>query len=163
MRGFTGWDARGILRIDGAYVVTGSPDRSILARTCHTCDELTMTANLSPTCNRKAASFGVTTSCKSCRNKRRQDRLTSEDGRRTARRQKRRTYKRKRMQTADAARRARYQWTGPEFEVISRTDLTRVEMAIMLGRSLAAVTNARRRLGVTAGKERRVLDGATTS
>lgn len=39
-----------------------------------------------------------------------------------------------------------YLWTGPELEVISREDLTAPQAAAMLGRTIAAVTNQRKRL-----------------
>lgn len=42
--------------------------------------------------------------------------------------------------------RNRVQWTGPELELASRPDLTAKAVALMLGRSLYAVTNMRRRL-----------------
>lgn len=53
-------------------------------------------------------------------------------------------------ETGDRARRHRYQWTGPELEVIARTDLTVREQALLLGRTYKAVRNKRSQL--TAGE-----------
>lgn len=56
----------------------------------------------------------------------------------------------KRFRALNEATRGRskhgYQWTGPELEIASRSDLSVNEAAEMLGRSLAAVANARARV-----------------
>jgi hypothetical protein len=42
--------------------------------------------------------------------------------------------------------RSGYQWTGPEFEIITRDDLSVRQAALMTGRSMAAVQVKRNRL-----------------
>lgn len=46
----------------------------------------------------------------------------------------------------ESARRNYYIWTGPELEIVSRTDLTASAAAKILGRTIAAVNNQRRLL-----------------
>lgn len=50
-------------------------------------------------------------------------------------------------QTLEAARNHRKRWTGPEYEVLGRDDLTAEQKAEMLGRTFFAVQNKLRRLG----------------
>lgn len=49
-------------------------------------------------------------------------------------------------ETQAAATRHYREWTGPELEVAARTDLSARQVALMLGRTLSAVKNIRRRL-----------------
>lgn len=49
-------------------------------------------------------------------------------------------------QTLESATRYGLQWTGPELEVASRTDLTATEIALMLGRSYSSVKTIRKKL-----------------
>lgn len=49
-------------------------------------------------------------------------------------------------QTRESAMRNGQEWTGPELEILSRTDLTTRQMALMLGRTYAAVSHAKHRL-----------------
>lgn len=49
-------------------------------------------------------------------------------------------------QTLDQAARRGQQWTGPELELVARTDLTSREVAAMIGRTYYAVAKARERL-----------------
>lgn len=51
-------------------------------------------------------------------------------------------------QTRETARRYGDQWTGPELELLARTDLTLKEKAVMLGRTWYAVRTMRTRLRV---------------
>ncbi len=46
----------------------------------------------------------------------------------------------------ETARRYGYEWTGPELELAARKDLTATQVAAMIGRTVAAVMTARRRL-----------------
>jgi hypothetical protein len=49
-------------------------------------------------------------------------------------------------QTRETASRHYCQWTGPELELAAREDLSAREVAVMIGRTLAAVQYMRRRL-----------------
>jgi hypothetical protein len=49
--------------------------------------------------------------------------------------------------TTDNARRHRQAWTSSELETVGRDDLTVMQIALMLGRTYAAVATARQRLG----------------
>lgn len=49
-------------------------------------------------------------------------------------------------ETREKASRNGYQWTGPELELAAREDLSAREVAIMIGRTLAAVQYMRRKL-----------------
>lgn len=57
-----------------------------------------------------------------------------------------RLYMERRNRTADRAKRQRQQWTGPELEIASRTDLSITEIALLLGRTYSAVVNVRVKL-----------------
>lgn len=48
--------------------------------------------------------------------------------------------------TRPTASRSRQQWTGPELEMAARGDLTARQVALMTGRTYAAVQNMRKRL-----------------
>jgi hypothetical protein len=48
--------------------------------------------------------------------------------------------------TIDSARHHREMWTGPQLEIAAREDLTAKQVAVMTGRTLHAVNNARSRL-----------------
>jgi|SRR5581483_4478948 len=47
-----------------------------------------------------------------------------------------------------SAHRWGYQWTGPELEIASRSDLTAIQVAQMLGRTVSAVQNKRQQLRI---------------
>ena len=49
-------------------------------------------------------------------------------------------------ETLAHATRYRQQWTGPELEIVARTDLTTKQIALTLGRTRASVMHARRKL-----------------
>ena len=51
-------------------------------------------------------------------------------------------------QSLETARRNGFQWTGPELELIARSDLTAEQASAMLGRTYFAVVRMRRRLRV---------------
>lgn len=57
----------------------------------------------------------------------------------------------------ESAKRHRYEWTGPELEMVSRDDLTASELAEGLGRTVAAVQAMRKRLAAGDIKMHRLL------
>lgn len=57
-----------------------------------------------------------------------------------------RWHQRAQAKTAEQAKRHGQQWTGPELEVAARDDLSLVEIATLLGRTLGAVRQVRQRL-----------------
>jgi hypothetical protein len=75
-------------------------------------------------------------------------------------------------QTLEGATRHGQQWTGPELEVAGRSDLTTREVALMLGRTFAAVSNVRKKLkgdpktimtaGIPRGSERQDNNSSET-
>lgn len=65
-----------------------------------------------------------------------------EEGRENSRRK----WKGEQEKTLNVATRNRHEWTGPELELASRTDLTARELALLLGRTYAAVKTMRYKL-----------------
>lgn len=57
-------------------------------------------------------------------------------------------------ESLDAATNHYKEWTGPEMEILTRSDLTRREKAAMLGRTYDAVTNMLAKLDVDPRKQR---------
>lgn len=55
-------------------------------------------------------------------------------------------YNSSQAETLEKARRRGQQWTGAELEIAARPDLTAKEVALMLGRTFAAVEKMRRKL-----------------
>jgi hypothetical protein len=64
-----------------------------------------------------------------------------------------RHYGRVQAETASAARRHGRVWTGPELEIAARDDLSNKEIALMLGRTYAAVDHARRGIKIDPRKQ----------
>lgn len=61
----------------------------------------------------------------------------------------RRHQARKQAETLEKAGRHYYRWTGDELELASRKDLTTKEVALLIGRSYAAVKNMRQKLSAS--------------
>jgi hypothetical protein len=61
-------------------------------------------------------------------------------------RRTRQGYVKKQNSTLEKATRHYYRWTGPELELASREDLSAKDVALMIGRSYAAVLSMRRKL-----------------
>lgn len=57
-----------------------------------------------------------------------------------------RKHQKRQAKSLDTASRRGYQWTGPEFELLARDDLSNVQLAEMLGRTFHAVRFMRHQL-----------------
>lgn len=66
-------------------------------------------------------------------------RYTTQDQRNVDKNNRARYHRKRNAETLDKAHRLRAQWTGPELEVVARTDLTPMQKAQILGRSVSGV------------------------
>lgn len=126
------------------------PPRSLpyraLARSCPTCGDLLTTPD-----DLLRADAGPTPRCPPCDVREviaYQRERASEDAEYAAKQKRRTRNKDHRWQqrTLEQAKNRGKEWTGPELELLSRDDLTRREMAEMLGRTYYAVSEAKRKL-----------------
>ena len=113
----------------------------VLAKTCRRCGEFLQIAEFT----RKGGSWE--SYCKRCTRTRGSELYATNDAFRTRLTEStRRSVVRIQGETATAARNNRKEWTGPELELLTRTDLSHREMALALGRSLHSVRHMLRKI-----------------